>query len=111
VSKPENRIEAIRPLIEAAGGKLIDAYYTLGDFDGIMITEFPADIDALTVSMGWFFWCNRGSQYYCSDSDRRCGEGGGKSRYSDWTISCAWPIATAICWMVCLGVARIKALQ
>ena len=25
VSKPENRIEAIRPLIEAAGGKLIDA--------------------------------------------------------------------------------------
>ncbi len=51
VSKSENRMEAIRPLIEAAGGKLIDAYYTLGDFDGIMITEFPADIDALTVSM------------------------------------------------------------
>lgn len=51
VSKPENRIEAIRPLIEAAGGKLIDAYYTLGDSDGIMITKFPADIDALTVSM------------------------------------------------------------
>ena len=51
VSKSENRMEAIRPLIEAAGGKLIDAYYTLGDSDGIMITEFPADIDALTVSM------------------------------------------------------------
>ena len=33
VSKPENRIEAVRPLIEAAGGKLIDAYYTLGDSD------------------------------------------------------------------------------
>ena len=44
VSKPENRIEA-------AGGKLIDAYYTLGDSDGIIITEFPADVDALTVSM------------------------------------------------------------
>ena len=51
MSKPENRIEAIRPLIEAAGGKLNDAYYTLGDSDGIMITEFPVDIDALTVSM------------------------------------------------------------
>ena len=51
VSKPENRIEAVRPLIEAAGGKLIDAYYTLGDSDGIIITEFPADIDTLTVSM------------------------------------------------------------
>ena len=51
VSKPENRIEAVRPLIEAAGGKLIDAYYTLGDSDGIIITEFPADVDALTVSM------------------------------------------------------------
>ena len=51
VSKPENRIEAVRPLIEAAGGKLIDAYYTLGDSDGIIITEFPTDVDALTVSM------------------------------------------------------------
>ena len=51
VSKPENRIEAVRLLIEAAGGKLIDAYYTLGDSDGIIITEFPADVDALTVSM------------------------------------------------------------
>ena len=51
VSKPENRIEAVRPLIEAAGGKLIDAYYTLGNQDGIIITEFPADVDALTVSM------------------------------------------------------------
>ncbi len=51
VSKPENRIEAVRPLIEAAGGKLIDAYYTLGESDGIIITEFPADVDALTVSM------------------------------------------------------------
>ena len=51
MSKPENRIEAVRPLIEAAGGKLIDAYYTLGDSDGIIITEFPIDVDALTVSM------------------------------------------------------------
>ena len=51
VSKPENRIEAVRPLIEAAGGKLFDAYYTLGDSDGIILTEFPADRDALTVSM------------------------------------------------------------
>ena len=32
-SKPENRIEAVRPLIETAGGKLFDAYYTLGDSD------------------------------------------------------------------------------
>ena len=38
-------------MIEEAGGKLIDAYYTLGDSDGIIITEFPADVDALTVSM------------------------------------------------------------
>ena len=51
VSKPENRIEAVRPLIEAAGGKLIDAYYILGDSDGIIITEYPADVDALTVLM------------------------------------------------------------
>ena len=38
-------------MIEEAGGKLIDAYYTLGDSDGIIITEFTADVDDLTVSM------------------------------------------------------------
>ena len=38
-------------MIEDVGGKLIDAYYTLGDSDGIINTEFTADVDALTVSM------------------------------------------------------------
>ena len=51
VSKPENRIEAVRPLIEAAGGKLIDAYCTLlGHSDVIIFAESPADFDALIVS-------------------------------------------------------------
>ena len=38
-------------MIEAVGRKLIDAYHTLVDSDGIIITEFPADVDSLTVSM------------------------------------------------------------
>ena len=38
-------------MIEAADGKLVDAYYTLCDSDGIIIIEFTVDVDTLTVSM------------------------------------------------------------
>ena len=51
ISKPEDRLEAIRPLFEAAGGKLIDGYYTFGDADGFIITEFPSNVDVAALSM------------------------------------------------------------
>ncbi|HCY13616.1 MAG TPA: GYD family protein [Gammaproteobacteria bacterium] len=51
MAKPENRLEAIRPLFEAAGGKLIDGYYAFGDIDGVIITEFPSNVDVAALAM------------------------------------------------------------
>ena len=51
MAKPEDRLEAIRPLFEAAGGKLVDGYYAFGEFDGVIITEFPSDVDAAALVM------------------------------------------------------------
>ncbi|MGA8705467.1 MAG: GYD domain-containing protein [Steroidobacteraceae bacterium] len=39
VAKPEDRTEELRKLAEAAGGKLLAFYYTLGEYDFLSITE------------------------------------------------------------------------
>src|SRR4051794_34136701 len=52
---PVNRKEAIGALFEKVGGKLIDLYYCLGEYDGIAITEAPDDqavVAALVAVVG-----------------------------------------------------------
>ena len=39
LKNPSDRKEAVRPLIEAAGGKLVEYYVTLGETDFLLITE------------------------------------------------------------------------
>jgi uncharacterized protein with GYD domain len=39
LAKPEDREPVIRKLIEAAGGKFINFYFTTGDSDFLLITE------------------------------------------------------------------------
>jgi len=39
VAKPEDRTEELRKLMEAAGGKLLAFYYTLGEYDFLLIAE------------------------------------------------------------------------
>ena len=39
LAAPEDREPAVRKLIEAAGGKFINFYFTTGDFDFLLISE------------------------------------------------------------------------
>src|SRR5262245_28521028 len=41
IKEPEDRREAIRPLLEAAGGKLHGLWFAFGDNDGYVLTEAP----------------------------------------------------------------------
>jgi uncharacterized protein with GYD domain len=41
IANPEDRAEAARKLFEAAGGKLLAYYVTLGEYDWMTIGEFP----------------------------------------------------------------------
>ena len=41
VKNPQNRIEAIRPLIEGLGGKIVGAWNSFGDYDIVIILEMP----------------------------------------------------------------------
>ncbi len=38
---PQDRTEAIRPLIEGAGGRLRDAFFCQGDYDVVAVFEVP----------------------------------------------------------------------
>jgi uncharacterized protein with GYD domain len=51
VSNPQNRIEAIRPVIERLGGRIENAYYAFGDYDVVGIIEMPDNVSAAAFSL------------------------------------------------------------
>jgi len=50
VAKPEDRGREAKKLLEAAGGKLLGSYFTFGDYDFLVISEFD-DINAITPAL------------------------------------------------------------
>ena len=51
VGNPQNRVEAIRPVIERLGGRLENAYLCFGDYDVVVIAEMPDHISAAAFSL------------------------------------------------------------
>ena len=51
VSSPQNRIEAIRPVIERLGGRIESAYYAFGEYDVVGIMEMPDHVSAAAFSL------------------------------------------------------------
>ena len=41
IKSPQDRAEAIRPLIEGAGGQLRDVFFCQGDYDVVILYEAP----------------------------------------------------------------------
>jgi uncharacterized protein with GYD domain len=41
LSKPVNRFEAVKPVIENLGGKPVSSYWALGEHDFYVVAEFP----------------------------------------------------------------------
>jgi uncharacterized protein with GYD domain len=48
---PQDRAEAIRPVIEALGGRLISFYASTGEYDALVITEMPDNVAAAASSI------------------------------------------------------------
>ena len=48
---PQNRTETVQSLIETLGGRLESAYLCFGEYDSIVIAEFPDDQTAATFSI------------------------------------------------------------
>ena len=50
VKNPQDRIKAIAPAIERLGGKVQDGYLAFGDYDIVVICEFPDNVTAAAFS-------------------------------------------------------------
>ncbi len=51
VKKSPQRLDATRKAIEAAGGKLLGFYLTMGRYDEVLIVEGPSDEVAAAVAL------------------------------------------------------------
>ena len=51
VSNPQNRLEAIRPVVDKLGGRIVNAYFAFGDYDFILISEFKDNISAAALAI------------------------------------------------------------
>ena len=50
-AKPQNRKTAAAKVFKAAGGRIVDMYYCFGDYDGVVISEFPSNVDAAALAL------------------------------------------------------------
>lgn len=46
IKAPRDRIEALRPVVEAAGGKIVGGGFPMGEFGIVLLVELPDDITA-----------------------------------------------------------------
>ena len=51
VQNPQNRIEAARPAYAELGVTIHDAYLAFGEYDVVVITEAPANVQAAAIAM------------------------------------------------------------
>ncbi len=52
IKESPNRLNATRKAIEAAGGKVLGFYLTMGRYDSVLIVEGPSDEVAATLALG-----------------------------------------------------------
>lgn len=53
VNNPQDRIEAVRPSIEKLGGKIETAWFAFGDYDVVLITEMPSNVNAAAIAIAF----------------------------------------------------------
>ena len=51
VANPQNRMEAIRPAVDKLGGRIVNAYFAFGEYDFVLISEFPDNVSAAALAI------------------------------------------------------------
>lgn len=51
VKNPQNRIEAVRPVIEKLGGSIEGAWLAFGEYDVVAIFQLPDNVSAAAFSV------------------------------------------------------------
>jgi uncharacterized protein with GYD domain len=53
VQNPQNRLDAVRPAIERLGGRIVTGWFAFGDYDAVLITEFPTNVEAAAIAVAF----------------------------------------------------------
>ena len=53
VANPQDRFEAVRGPIEKLGGHIKASYLAFGEYDVVVITEFPDNVSAAAIAMAF----------------------------------------------------------
>lgn len=53
INNPQDRIEAIKPVLKKLGGKIISGYLSFGDYDTVAIVELPDNVSAAAMAMAF----------------------------------------------------------
>ena len=51
MKSPQNRLEAVRPVVERLGGNVVQGWLSFGDYDVVAICEMPDNVSAAAFSM------------------------------------------------------------
>ncbi len=51
IREPQDRVEAVRPAIEALGGKIVASGYSFGEYDALIMFEAPDDTTAAAFAL------------------------------------------------------------
>ena len=51
LQNPQNRIEAVTPIVQRLGGRIESSYYAFGDYDLIGVLELPDNVSATAFAM------------------------------------------------------------
>jgi uncharacterized protein with GYD domain len=51
LKEPKNRIEAVKPVMDKLGGRIVNAYYAFGEDDLVFIADFPNNTSAAAASL------------------------------------------------------------
>ena len=51
VKEPQDRIEKVRPAVEALGGRIESAYYAFGEHDVVLMCEMPDNSKAAAMAL------------------------------------------------------------
>ena len=51
IAHPQDRIDAVRPVVEKLGGKISHGWFAFGDYDVVAIIEMPTNVEAAAFSV------------------------------------------------------------
>ncbi len=51
VKTPQNRLEAVRPVVEKLGGSIEGFWFAFGEYDVVAICQLPDDVSAAAFAM------------------------------------------------------------